>query len=135
MLIMIERAFSLLLILGLLLPQTPLCLGLELSGGCETGTSCCCAEPEVAPQPGPTFTSAMPGSGSCPCEVSAPQTFDSQVRASSASEVAAPLLAFDLQEPSPVALVDWSSVQTIDADPHADVRTRPLRVTAGVRLI
>ena len=135
MLIMIERACSLLLILGLLLPPTPLCLGLDLSGGCETGSSCCCAEPELAPQPGPTFSSAMSRSGGCPCELSAPQTTDPSARVASGSEVSVPLLALDLQEPGPVASVDWSSAQSIDAVPRADVRTRPLRVTAGVRLI
>ena|GEM_PF-3963689 len=137
MLIMIARAFSLLLVVGLLLPPLPLCLSLDLSGDCATGPSCCCVESDVAPAVGPTVSSAMPGSGRCPCELSAPQTRrDLQAPASSeSSEVAAPFLALAAQDPNPVALVDWSDTQPIDSGPPADVRTRPLRVTAGVRLI
>lgn len=131
----IERTFSLLLVLGLLLPPLPLCLGLVDGGDCSTGGSCCCGEPDQTSFDGPSFSAELPGSGGCACEATASLPAEPQAFAASDPALDAPLSALGPEVSGPVALVDWSLASVADPAPSWDVRTRPPRITAGVRLI
>ncbi|MFT7464283.1 MAG: hypothetical protein ACI9EF_002633 [Pseudohongiellaceae bacterium] len=132
-----ERFVSLLLVLGLLLPQWSLCTGRDVSEtGCTTRSDCCCGETAPAPESGPTVAAEFPGFGGCPCFAETPSVPAPLTGLALAESVPAPLISQSSRESSPVDVVDWSGLASArDQEPGGELPTRPLRLSTGVCLI
>jgi hypothetical protein len=130
---MTHRPISLLLILGLLVPQAPLCMAFDVSElECST-SSCCCDVPGSGSESDLTNEIVASGSGDCSCELSEPGPAPVGSITLAAATSTAQWLA-DPTELDQVAELTAVSV-TLSSGARAHVPRRPLRITHGVRLI
>lgn len=134
---MVHRIFSLLLVLGTLVPQLPMCLEMGLGGSdCAVFPSamesgCCCSESGAAGTTGPGFSSNDTGSRTCACESPEPLAIAHVALSSGAA------LADALAHPAESAALSDRPSNFQDVEPLACgvVPKRPLRITLGVLLI
>jgi len=127
---MTARSLSLLLALGLLLPQAPVCMAFDLSEAECSTRSCCCDDQNSAGESGHAVI-ATPDGSDCSCAPSRPASFGKVTLTTSPTIVqllAMPVEAGQVTTPSTAAAVLSPSTRT-------GVPRRPLRVTHGVRLL
>lgn len=128
---MTARSLSLLLTLGLLLPQASVCMGFDMSeAGCSP-QSCCCDDQSSAGESGHAVVIATPDGGDCACVLSQPVSSGKVTLTTSPTTVQFPAV--------PVEAGQFTTLSTASAVLSSPTRTvvagRPLRVTHGVRLL